>query len=141
MRYEIDEVRGFAADPVADQPPGADAHELMVTYRLRLMSLGTEVGTDVADVRGIVVEAAPSFGVITALFVVGGEVVDLGAGAEECLAEEQLATPRTQTSATTRPALEPEIKSVFSRSEFGATRVMDSDHAARRSPPRWLVPP
>jgi hypothetical protein len=31
IRYEIDEVPGFDAVPVAAQPPGADAHEPMVT--------------------------------------------------------------------------------------------------------------
>jgi hypothetical protein len=131
---------GLDAVPMAAQPPGADAHELMVTYRRRLMSFGTEAGTEVADVRGMGVEVAPAFGFVLARGVVAPGIFVPVAGAEEGLDEEQPANPRMQTSAAMRAALEPKIKSFFSRVESVPTRPGGCEHPVASSRFRRLVP-
>ena len=123
----------MAANPAADHPPAADAQELMVTYRRKLMSLGTEIGTDVADVRGTVVGDAAPLAVVLAAEVERG-AVDPGAGVEEGLEEEQAATPRRHAVTTRRATLEPDIKTFFSASESLMTRLGDSQRRASRCP-------
>jgi hypothetical protein len=59
MRYDTGVPAGFDADPFASQPPGTTAHELIATKRRKSTTLGTELGTEVAEVCGIVVVVAP----------------------------------------------------------------------------------
>jgi hypothetical protein len=105
------------------------------------MSFGTAVGTDVAAVRGMVVEVTPAFGfgVVIAREVVVVRVVDPGAGAEEGLEEEQPAKPRMHRSAAIPAALEPEIKSFFSRGESVPTPLGACEHRGAGCPSRRLV--